>query len=387
MDTTLDTAMDCSEIIDPGFNHSITPLQKMFAACSGALLTSLVTTPFDVVKTRLQSQSISNNNTFLFSNIKPLASTSYSSISSPLPSRCQQSLFFSARNLKQKFFCQLEPNLSSNLCCIVSNATATLPSSAQREVVTKYRQLNGIADGIVKIVRYEGITSLWRGLSPSLVMSVPVTMIYFIGYDHLRDKLWANWKGKYSETYSPLIAGATARTIAVSIISPLELFRTRLQGPEGINGLRGVLNGVQTMVANNGISSLWRGLEPTLWRDVPFSAIYWASYEFIKKSIKNYLHENNLDEKVNNVEITFLSGATSGGFAALVTTPFDVAKTRRQVSLNQLGSNNSMLNVMKMIIQDGGYKELFRGGTLRITKIAVSCALMISTYETLSKMT
>jgi len=44
-------------------------------------------------------------------------------------------------------------------------------------------------------------------------MSIPVTVIYFVGYDYLRDSLWANWKGKYSETYSPLIAGAIARSM------------------------------------------------------------------------------------------------------------------------------------------------------------------------------
>jgi len=311
----------------------ITPLKKMFAACSGALLTSLFTTPFDVVKVRLQAQSISNNGhnnvktSSFSSNIKssPSPSSSHSLISCchhhhHHNNNNNNQVFFSKRNINQEFFCRLDPNLSPNqasssLCCTASNASITLPSSStQKVIVTRnHHQFNGILDGIIKMVRYEGATSLWRGLSPSLVMSVPVTVIYFVGYDHLRDKLWATWKGKYSEAYSPLIAGATARTIAASIVSPLELFRTRLQGPEGINGLRRVLNGVQTMVINNGISSLWRGLEPTLWRDVPFSAIYWTSYEFMKKNLKNYLHENNLDEKVNNFEMSFLCGATSGG--------------------------------------------------------------------------
>lgn len=50
-------------------------------------------------------------------------------------------------------------------------------------------------------------------MSYNSVMSIPVTVIYFVGYDYLRDSLWANWKGKYSETYSPLIAGASARSM------------------------------------------------------------------------------------------------------------------------------------------------------------------------------
>ena len=34
----------------------VTTLQQMMSSCSGALMTSLLTTPFDVVKVRLQSQ-------------------------------------------------------------------------------------------------------------------------------------------------------------------------------------------------------------------------------------------------------------------------------------------------------------------------------------------
>ena len=46
-----------------------------------------------------------------------------------------------------------------------------------------------------------------------------------------------------------------------------------MQGPEGVNGLKEVMKGVHKMAKTNGVSSLWRGLEPTLYRDVPFSGM------------------------------------------------------------------------------------------------------------------
>ncbi|KAG1240642.1 hypothetical protein G6F68_017460 [Rhizopus microsporus] len=103
-------------------------------------------------------------------------------------------------------------------------------------------------------------------------MSVPANVVYFVGYEHLKDSI-------PSTEYAPLMAGAVARTIAVTMISPIELFRTRLQASVGTEGFRYVLEGVKEMVVKDGPRALWRGLPPTLWRDVPFSAIYWMGYE------------------------------------------------------------------------------------------------------------
>lgn len=87
-------------------------------------------------------------------------------------------------------------------------------------------------DGIYKIVRTEGPASLWRGLSPALVMSVPSNVIYFVGYDYLREYIRPFMKEK--DNYAPLVAGGFARTVAVTIVSPIELFRTRLQAATGV---------------------------------------------------------------------------------------------------------------------------------------------------------
>lgn len=80
-----------------------------------------------------------------------------------------------------------------------------------------------------KIIKYEGVAALWKGLSPALLMSVPANVIYFVGYDYLRDLIQPYASIDSNRDYSPLVAGAVARTIAVTIISPIELFRTRLQ--------------------------------------------------------------------------------------------------------------------------------------------------------------
>lgn len=79
------------------------------------------------------------------------------------------------------------------------------------------------------------MTSLWSGLGPTLVLSVPTTVMYFVTYEQLRFRLkdWYNLKhaGQKKEQpfWIPIFSGATARTIAATVVSPMELIRTKLQ--------------------------------------------------------------------------------------------------------------------------------------------------------------
>lgn len=77
---------------------------------------------------------------------------------------------------------------------------------------------------------------MWSGLSPTLVLAVPATIVYFVVYEQLRlylkdrynSKLVSNME-KRQPFWIPLMSGATARVISVSVVSPLELIRTKMQ--------------------------------------------------------------------------------------------------------------------------------------------------------------
>ncbi|XP_061676134.1 probable mitochondrial glutathione transporter SLC25A40 isoform X2 [Syngnathoides biaculeatus] len=237
---------------------------------------------------------------------------------------------------------------------------------------------NGTADALVKIVRNEGVRSLWSGLPPTLVMAVPATVIYFTSYDQLRALLRVKM-GKH-EQFAPMVSGAIARVGAASVISPIELLRTKLQSEK--LSYRQLRTCVRTAVEVDGWVSLWRGLGPTLLRDVPFSAMYWYNYERGKRWLCQHYGTGE-----PTFAMTFVSGATSGTIASILTLPFDVVKTRRQVELGELQAMNlshkasSTVSVMKKIVTQHGIKGLFAGFLPRVIKVAPACAIMISSYE------
>jgi len=202
-------------------------------------------------------------------------------------------------------------------------------------------------------------------------MAVPANVIYFVGYDTLRTSL----PSSIPSTLAPLIAGMSARTLAVAAISPLELFRTRLQAyhpTENASTFRSVSKGIGSLVREQGLRSLWRGLELTLWRDVPFSGIYWTGYEFLREKFKEYEVFRRGGE-AGFFEEAFTAGWLSGTIAAFITQPFDVSKTRRQVYSSEISST---LHLMGMIRKEEGIRGLWKGFVPRMLKVAPACAIM-----------
>ncbi|KAK9381270.1 mitochondrial carrier domain-containing protein [Kockiozyma suomiensis] len=369
--------------------EGISVFQRILSACSGSLITSLFVTPFDVIRVRLQLQ---DSLPVIQQSSQPSSTFGFKSYPLPQINPSQ----FAAADLGVTACCRDVFNLPSTVdYCVASHFDeCAVQQYSQRQI------LRGTWDGFGKIVKNEGASALWRGLSPTLGMSIPSNVIYFVGYDHLRHSIPIE-----NDTLAPLVAGAFARTLATSAISPMELFRTRLQSlasptrsasnsgnkmpASSREAFATTWDGIKVMVKQQGVASLWRGLTLTLWRDVPFSAVYWAAYENMRTLLNHYNESHqpigsissSQSGEVSTFFHAFLSGATAGSIASLVTTPFDVAKTRRQVLRNKNPTLDGMVPMLRNIAEEEGIAGLFKGLVPRMMKVSVSCAIMISFYE------
>lgn len=413
--------------------------QRMLSAVTGSILTSLLgrvyshvnrkyganrsvlVTPLDVVRVRLQSQEHTSPGP---SNARHPHSVPASASFSNLPpslgvSSCCREVFWVNNNAP---YCVAGPNLAvtnNPLSGSTVTPNTTVADCAAEE--TQRKTFTSTLDGLRKIARNEGPRTLWRGLSPTLVMAIPANVIYFAGYDWLRTSSRSPLqKVGVNDTYAPLVAGSTARVLAAVAVSPIEMFRTRMQASSSASAaghFQETLHGLREMAAENGIRSLWRGLNLTLWRDVPFSAIYWWGYEYGRDLLSGVRERARGREKVAGGALSrtrsrsrsmenhtatlvdsFVAGASSGAVAALVTTPFDVGKTKQQVARHYghstLGGANaevrpedkSMPRFLWHIFKEQGTSGLFKGWAARCLKVAPACAIMISSYELGKKM-
>lgn len=245
-------------------------------------------------------------------------------------------------------------------------------------------------------------------------MTIPSQVTYMTCYDVFRSQLLSFERSTLgppsasqlaSSNITPqtllasLVSGAMARSVSATLVTPLELVRTRLQASDTSHSLSSIVLSLSRQVSSQGPSVLFRGLASTLWRDVPFSAIYFMGYETMKRMLTggSGLGEGGSGKGgLEEFGVAFLSGATSGGVAAVVTHPFDLVKTRLQASSSSSsrGSSSSegkgpshrtvssrTLPALRTIFQEEGVPGLFRGITPRMAKVAPACGLMIGSYE------
>lgn len=339
-----------------GQSMSDVPLgPKIASACCGSLITSVVVNPFDVIRVRMQQDSALNPIHGL-ENARPVTRVPMLDSS--------------------KLIMDSLPNnpCDPKVCC---KSPFWYPSTIEYchtpDLGCTRGRMPGTVGLMVTISRDEGVWTLWRGLSLQLIQSVPANVVYFIAYEHLRDSMPFQYP-----LATPLLAGGAARALASTVVSPLELFKTRIQSINSPQAYSIALRSIRKAVKMDGVRSLWSGLGLTLFRDIPFSSIYWAVVEVIRGHLprKSNSHKEALFQ-------SFVAGTFGGATAALVTTPFDVAKTRRQLChYSSESAHMRITSFMGHIIKTEGWQALFVGLTPRLLKVAPACAIMISSYET-----
>jgi solute carrier family 25 protein 39/40 len=238
-------------------------------------------------------------------------------------------------------------------------------------------------------------------------MGIPNTVLYFACYEEFRERI------KRSDfvpvSFGPAVAGAAARLVATFATAPLELIKTRqaaqIGGGEAAGGL---IAEMSHLVRVEGAFSLYKGLGPTLMRDVPFSAVYWY---FVEKFRVGWGDESQYSQ-TEQAGQALVNGSLAGMLAAAVTTPLDVVKTRLQVipsveiesvletstaavccdnhvaiaydakpAVQKVSPSSTTLAMMKQIIREEGLNGLWRGNQARMFKVAPACAIMLSSYE------
>ena len=133
---------------------------------------------------------------------------------------------------------------------------------------------------------------------------------------------------KTKEPWQGYVASACGSAAADFICTPLDVVKTRLQlSKSGVLGevYKGPVDCAATIVRNEQIRGLYKGLSPALLRACTYGSARIGLYEPIKQLIAG-------DKPVDQLPIglKILAGVSSGGLASYIFSPVDLVKVRMQ---------------------------------------------------------
>ncbi|SPO22966.1 related to YIA6 - Pvruvate transporter of the mitochondrial inner membrane [Ustilago trichophora] len=277
-------------------------------ACAG-LVSSVVTCPLDVVKTRLQAQEGRRRPPSSFSPNPSLSTATASPSSTSIPS-------------------------------------STVPASP------RYLGLRGT---LAKIYRDDGLRGFYRGLGPTIFGYLPTWAIYFTVYDNCKDTLSAlHHQSKANSYYSQdflihILSAMTAGAASTICTSPLWVVKTRfmLQSAKDTGGVKPYRHTGDAFVQiyrSEGLRGFYKGLLPSLF-GVSHVAVQFPLYEAFK-GIARRRKENGTEggeEGEGELEAwtILLCSSTAKMIASVTTYPHEVLRTRLQMQPRNKASSPS----------------------------------------------
>lgn len=146
---------------------------------------------------------------------------------------------------------------------------------------------------------------------------------------------------------------------------------------------RSTVGALRSLYASGGLRSLWRGAVPTALRDAPGAGLFVVFYERGRRLIASLSPSSSAPGSKSGKGTSSavgggLAGASASLFSTLLTTPFDLLKTRRQVS-PQMYPN--LVTSVRRVYGDRGVRGFWEGGMLRVVRKAGSAGIGWAVYE------
>ncbi|KAF2305235.1 hypothetical protein GH714_003255 [Hevea brasiliensis] len=204
--------------------------------------------------------------------------------------------------------------------------------------------------------------------------------------DAVRQTLAAEGPRGLYKVSQQIVCGAGAG-VAVSLLAcPTELIKCRLQaqsalagsGPEAVAVKYGGPMDVARHVikSEGGMRGLFKGLVPTLGREVPGNAIMFGVYELLKQSLAGGQDTSQLGRGS-----LMLAGGLAGGSFWLMVYPTDVVKSVIQVDDYRNPKFRGSIDAFRKILASEGVKGLYKGFGPAMARSVPANAACFLAYE------
>jgi solute carrier family 25 2-oxodicarboxylate transporter 21 len=191
-------------------------------------------------------------------------------------------------------------------------------------------------------------------------------------------KLWRQAFGmqKMNQSLS-ILTGASAGATEAFVVVPFELVKIRLQDKAQASKYNGMIDVVRKVIAQEGILTLYQGLESTIWRHVLWNAGYFGCIFQVKALLPEPMSRGH---RIGN---DIISGSVGGTVGTILNTPFDVVKSRIQNAPkgSDLAKKYSWAwPSLAVVAREEGFGALYKGFLPKVLRLGPGGGILLVVF-------
>mmetsp|Transcript_15695 Transcript_15695/g.28636 ORF Transcript_15695/g.28636 Transcript_15695/m.28636 type:complete len:274 (+) Transcript_15695:132-953(+) len=220
---------------------------------------------------------------------------------------------------------------------------------------------------VINMVTTEGPTSLWKGILPCFVTSIPITLsftYYALFKRDIASEFTSNIHGQ------AFIAGSMTGATNAVITAPFDRVRVMIQANKGKSQVS-----FSNIYAAAGFRGFYKGFTAYFLREVIGCGFYFGVYDYALSK----------QDEIGSAKL-MLAGALAGVSFWSAIFPIDCIKTRMQADCLTSPKYRSFIDCLRQTVHSEGAASLYRGYFPVILRTIPANAVFILLYGSLLKL-
>ena len=223
---------------------------------------------------------------------------------------------------------------------------------------------SGIIDCFTRVMKEQGITSLWRGNVTNIIRYFPTQAFNFAFKDSIKSlfPVVDDKETQFGKFFLVnMLSGGLAGAGSLCFVYPLDFARTRLASDVGEDNqqFNGLWDCLRQTFATGGIRGIYNGIGVSIMGIIPYRGIYFGLFDTLS-GINPY---ESASSNVVRATSKFVCAQTSAICAAYVSYPFDTVRRRLQMQ-SELTEDECVydgtVDCFVKIVKDEGPWALFK---------------------------
>ncbi|CAK9800587.1 Mitochondrial coenzyme A transporter SLC25A42 [Anthophora plagiata] len=227
---------------------------------------------------------------------------------------------------------------------------------------------------LVQTLKTEGLFSLWRGNSATMVRIIPYSAVQFTAHEQWKRILGVNGLEREKPGLN-FLAGSLAGVVSQGVTYPLDLMRARMAVTQKAEykTLRQIF---VRIYMEEGILAYYRGFTATLLGVIPYAGCSFFTYDLLRNILTVYT------VAIPGFSTSLLCGAIAGMIAQTSSYPLDIVRRRMQTSAVKGQHYRTVGSTISKIYKEEGIMAFYKGLSMNWVKGPIAVGISFATHDT-----